>query len=270
MKVAYDTRAYTRDYALPPRSGLDFDEPDPAVIPEEPAATLELSGDGDVFRPWDGQDRPRYGPHGAARAEKAAAAAKDAGPRDESGRLTRRLVASASQGEVRSILTEAHQNLTDWLKAAISGGEDSQKAWAAIKRLNKLIRRGQRKIGDLDKEDLLRIKRRHAEKRQEELRAKQLRQELYRQIEQRKLREKKYLHDAHPSDHEREAPGSGLSPAALQAKINALAASLAQLTASPPVSLTASVDGTAAGGDAPAETGGAETASVEPEAASGN
>jgi hypothetical protein len=214
LKIAYDTKSYApKPPPLPPVA------PEPentgfTVFEEEPAATLELSE--------------------TSRAGKSAMDAKAPGPKDASGRLTRRLVAAGFQGEVRSIITEAYENMSDWLKAAMGGGEDARKAFAAIRRLNKLIQRAQRKIGDLDREDLLRLKRERAEQKQESLRAKQIEQELKRRIEERRMRERRYLQEIRPEKEGQGKPDPGLSPAALQAKITALAATLSQLSAAPP------------------------------------
>jgi hypothetical protein len=187
-------------------------EPNTAALFEEPAATLELS-----------------------RASAEGDGAGSSGLKDKSGALTRRLVAAGFQGEVRVIITEAYDNLSEWLKAAMSGGKEAGKAFAAIRRLNRLIQRSQRKIGDLDKEDMIRQKQARAEQKQQEMRVKQLKVELYRRAEERKMREKRYLRDAgEPAGNQRENASPDLSPAALQAKINALAAAMAQLTAPPP------------------------------------
>ena len=84
---------------------------------------------------------------------------KAKGPTDHSAALTRRLVAAKYQGEVQSIISEAFKNLSECLQAAAGG---DAKAMAAVKRLNKLIRRASRKIGDLNKEDLIRQQQKRA------------------------------------------------------------------------------------------------------------
>ncbi|MCL2002885.1 MAG: hypothetical protein FWG72_02640 [Oscillospiraceae bacterium] len=235
MKIAYDTRSVVAQaqYTVPPPVPEAAEAGFPAPF-EEPAATLELS-------------RPEAG----------AKDAKTPGPKDASSRLTRRLVAAAFQGEVRSIISEAYENLSEWIKAAMSGDE---KAMAAIRRLNKLIHRANRKIGDLDREDVLRLKQRQAEKRQQDFRAGQIERELHRRIQERKLRERRYLNDRQ-NDEEKQGPAvPESSPAALQAKIHALAAALAQLTAAP---LPAPADSGAVDGGYAAEAAPAVIAPVE-------
>jgi hypothetical protein len=190
-----------------------------APPPDEVAATLEFSE--------------------SSRAEKSAVNQKSPGPTDHSGRLTQRLVAASFQLEVHSIISEAYQNLSDWYKAAMGGGEDSKKAFAAIRRLNRLIQRAQRKIGDLDKEDLLRAERKRAEKQQQEHRAKQIEQDLSRRMHERKQREQRYLRSAGEQQGVK-FPNPYISPAALQAKIAALAESMSQFSASPAMPVSAS------------------------------
>lgn len=251
MKVAYDTRFCTPRAAAPPPSAVTADARDDApALWEEPAATLELSWDAARAKGEKDPFRERFDLTKKTDKAKEASAQKSPGPQDVSGMLTRRLVASGSQGEVRAIIAEAYQSLSDWLTAAMGGGPDANKAWGVIKRLNKLIRRAQRKVSDLTKEDMLRVKQKRAEKERQHLHAKQIRQELYRRIQERKLREKRYLRDAHPHK-EQKGGGPDLSPAALQEKINALATGLSQLTSPPPAA--AAPDG-----------GGGEAASAEP------
>jgi hypothetical protein len=226
VKIAYDTKSYAQNALVPPPPGTAAAEPNIAALFDEPAAILELSN----LKPE-------------------ADNAGSSGIKDKSGALTRRLVAAGFQGEVRVIISEAYENLSEWIKAAMAGGKEAKNAFAAIRRLNRLIRRSQRKIGDLDKEDLLRQKQARAEKQQQEMRVKQLKVELYRRVEERKTREKRYLIDAaEPAGNRQKNTSPDLSPAALQAKINALAAAMAQLTAPPPA--------TAGGETAAAGTGG--------------
>jgi hypothetical protein len=149
---------------------------------------------------------------------------KPSGPSDRSGALTRRLVEAKYQGEVYAIISEAHKNLSEWLEAAIGG---DAKAMAAVRRLNKLIRRASRKVSDLNKEDILRERHNRAEKKQMEAQAAQIRAELKRKIAERKQREQGYMRSA------RQQNGIGgphfpkpMSPAALEAKVMALAGAM--------------------------------------------
>jgi hypothetical protein len=214
LKVGTDTRSLQTESARFTAGAAGKPEAaEGRSIFAEPAATLEISG--------------------AARADEMASP-EDKGPGDKSGKLTRRLVTASFQGEVQAIISEAYENLSDWIKAAMSGGENTGKAFAAIRRLNRLIQRCMRKIGDLDKEDVLRQKQVRAEKKQEQLRAKQIQAELNKRLYERRKREQGYLRDAREMDGVEKIPGMGLTPAQLQAQLSAAAQALAQLSAPPP------------------------------------
>ena len=138
---------------------------------------------------------------------------------DASGRLTRRLVAAKTREEVHSILSEAYKNLGDALSAA-AGGDDE--ALEIVRRLNKLIRRANRKVGDLTKEDDIRRREKSAKKKELEQLAEQLKQELKRKIAERKRREKKYLKDADKKDGATKPAVEKISTSALDARIHIL------------------------------------------------
>ncbi|MDR0324634.1 MAG: hypothetical protein LBI19_00890 [Oscillospiraceae bacterium] len=217
---------------------------------DEPAAILDLTAQEEAKNPWDLNQKQ----YEAAKAEKTAQPTGN-GPADHSGRLTRRLVAARYQGEVYSIISEAYKNLSEWLQAA-AGGDSN--AMAAIKRLNRLIRRSSRKIGDLNKEDTLRDKQKRAEKAELELRAREIKAELRRIMAERKRREQTYLRDAQRTDDNGPTFPKPLSPAALEAKMLALATAMGQMSA-----------GTTAAAAEPAVTadaGGGEAAAAEADA----
>ena len=229
MKVsAVDIRAYTYNPAAEEEPALPA-VPKPPGEDNDVAAILERSRK-------DAED---------------AVKSKASGPTDHSGRLTRQLVAAQFQSEVYSIITEAHKNLADWLRAA-AGGDG--KAMAVIKRLNKLIRRASRKVGDLNKEDLVRQKRQRAERKEQENIAQQLRAELRRKTEERKKREKGYLRDEQRIGTIQPHFPKPMSPAELEAKILALSAAMDQ-AASFAGAEPAGVAGLDGGETAAAETG---------------
>jgi len=148
---------------------------------------------------------------------------------DETRRLTRKLVAARSTIQVQDVLREAYMSMKDWLMAAASG---DKKAMAVIRKLQKLVRRGNRKVSDLNKEQVLRDRRDKAEKKEQEQIAQKLRDELKRAIQTRKLRERRYLQDK-DDDNEDEQDPFGPSMAATEAKIQALAQAMAALSTSP-------------------------------------
>lgn len=187
---------------------------------------------------------------------------------DNSGTLTRRLVAAISQEEVLSVISEAFKNMSAVRMAAAMGeGKDAKKAFAIIKRLNKLIARAQRKMKDLGKEAMLLQKRQRAEKRKQEFFAKQIREELERHIRERKQREKTYLRDARPLREEDYAQ-SGPEPmtrAELEAKVMVLSQSMAQIYSPAAVGVTVAVGETAlADGAAVSSGGGSEGEAAAP------
>ena len=229
MKVgAADIRAYTYNPA---------EEPTPPAAPKPPGEEYDLAAILERSKK-DAED---------------AVQSKVTGPVDHSGRLTRQLVAARYQSEVYAVISEAHKNLADWLRAA-AGGDG--KAMAAVKRLNKLIRRATRKVGDLNREDIIRQKQRHAEKNEQEGIARQFRAELRRKIEERRKREKGYLRDTQRTETMQPNFPKPMSPAALEAKVLALAAAMEQAAAAGAESVNlAGSDGgetAAAEADAPA------------------
>jgi len=122
---------------------------------------------------------------------------------DASRRLTKWLVASKTQFEVQLILGEAHQHIGKLRMVALSGDEEAIKAAnAIIRKLEKLVRRGNRKLTDLGNEDVLRRKQAKAEKDEQIQRAKQIEAELRRKLAERKKREEEYLNDKDDDDED--------------------------------------------------------------------
>jgi ribosomal protein L14 len=252
---------------------------------DELAAVLEISGEEEnVFeKPTAAQNKDPFD------LKKALEDAKKTGTEaaqqnkndleDNSGALTRRLVTALSQEEVLSVISEAFKNLGAVRMAAATGeGKEAKKAFAIIKRLNKLIARAQRKMKDLGEEAAMLLKHQRAEKKKQELLAKQIRAELERHIRERKNREKTYLRDTAPlREEDYMTPGlEPMSRAELEAKVMALAQSMAQIYSPSAAGVPAVAGGEAAaadgaavsdsgGGDAsaPAEGGGGGEVAAE-------
>ena len=163
-------------------------------------------------------------------AEAAEASEEGEGLKDETRRLTRKLVNSRSTLEVQDVLREAFQHMKDAIMAAAMG---DKKAMAILRKLQKLVRRGNRKISDLHKEQELREKQQRAEKKEQEQIAQRLREELKRALLERKRRERKYLQDKDDDEEENGPTISGPSMAATEAKIMALAQAMAAVSTSP-------------------------------------
>ena len=250
------------------------DEVDPF---DDLAAVLELSGGEEDFikKLTDKEEKDPYGLKKLledAKKPEALQSGKDP-LEDNSGTLTRRLVSAISAEEVLSVISDAYKNLSAVRMAAASGeGEEAKKAYAIIKRLNKLISRAQRKMKDLGKEAMLLQKKQRAEKREQEFLAKQIREELERHIRERKQREKTYLRDARPLQEEDYAQ-TGIEPmsrAELEAKVMALAQSMAQIYSPAAVGVPVAVgESASAGGTAVSDGGSGGEASVSAEGGGG-
>jgi hypothetical protein len=118
------------------------------------------------------------------------------GPQCNSAALTRRLVAASMQFVVNNILGDAYGALVNLRVAAAQVPEEDRDAYdAAIRRLNVLVNRAHRKLGDLNKEDDLRLKQHKAERRREADRAEAIKAELRRRIRERQERERGYLNE---------------------------------------------------------------------------
>ena len=121
---------------------------------------------------------------------------QSAPPNDSVRELTRRLVAATTQFEIQQIIAEAFRNLGNLRMAAIGGdGSDSDAAKAIIRRYEQLVRRGNRKISDLNKEDDLKREQIKAERDEKIQRAKAIAAELRRRMIERRNREEGYLRE---------------------------------------------------------------------------
>lgn len=89
-----------------------------------------------------------------------------------------RLAGARTKGQVQAVLADVQKSIGDLRMAAISGEEEERiKANRALRSLNKLLARGNRKINRLNQEQLAAIREKRAEREQEEQRAAQARQE---------------------------------------------------------------------------------------------
>ena len=220
------------------------------LLDEEPSEVLQLSPNA-LKNPWDemfSEDK---------RAQNAALN-KNEGPPDESHRLTRMLVAARTQIEVQSVISEVYKHMQGWQMAAANGDE---KAIAVIRRLNKLISRGNRKVRDLGKEQDMRERQKRAEKAKQEHLERKIKDELKRAERERKQREQGYLHERDTY----QSSGPVLlqpSKSAIEAKMMALAEAMAALSSFPGSMESSSVESEVSG-----EVGGGESAAVESEEA---
>lgn len=115
---------------------------------------------------------------------------------DNSMQLARRLVAAVSQFEVQQIIGEASKDLIALRMVAGTADADTAKtARAIIKRLEKMVRRGHKKISDLGKEEGMWLEQDKAERLKKKQRAEEIKKQLREHIRKRKLREKEYLRE---------------------------------------------------------------------------
>ena len=200
-------------------------------LPDEPEEVLELSLD--VLKsPWDKM-------FAEERQVQAAPLQGNDGPSDDTRRLTRMLVAARTTMEVQSVISEVHKHMQGWQMAAAQGDE---KAIAVIKKLQKLLSRGGRKVRDLGKERDMYERQKRAEKAKQEHIEKKIKDELKRVERERRQRERSYLHER-DNDFTRPSILSAPSMAALEAKITALANAMAALSSSIGTGDAGSVDG---------------------------
>ena len=219
---------------------------------EDPAVLLDLSFDALKFLDFPINERDGSAKNKLFNMEfpDAKTENKGNGIEDSSGRLTKMLVAARSREEVQYIISKAYTNMGEALKAAAGGDE---KAMDIVKRLNRLIRRANRKIRDLTKENDVRQKQKRAEKKELEQLSRQLKDELKRKIAERKQREKRYLFDTKQASNKKQYPITNFSIAALEAQMRMLefAQKMAH-TSIAPVAIHAEISGGTAtsGGDA--------------------
>ena len=147
-------------------------------------------------------------------------------PDDNTRKLTRMLVAAKSPDEVQYVLADVYNHMREWQKLAAEG---DKKAMAVVRKLNKLISRGNRKISDLNKEIIMHQRQQKAENDEKSQLSKRLENELKEAQRERKARERKYLQEKDKDDDEEEASESGPTMAETEAKIRQLAAAMAAI-----------------------------------------
>ena len=149
-------------------------------------------------------------------------------PTDNSGSLTRRLVSANNTFIIHRIIGDAFKDLGELrLALAMSDGEDADEKRQIIRRLERVIRRSNRKIRDLSGESRLQQKQERAEREEKLQRAREIEDELRRQIIRRRKRENRYLEELDQEEMQRGA--QAMLDAATEAAIAAKAQSLAAM-----------------------------------------
>jgi len=163
-------------------------------------------------------------------------------PSDETRSLTRRLVSAKSPDDVQHVLVDVYDHLREWQALAAAGDKEAIKV---VRKLQKLISRGNRKIKDLHKEMVMHQRQQKAENEEKKQEAKRLEIELKEALRERKARERRYLQER-DNDNEEEESQFGPSIAETEAKIRQLAAAKAALSIkSPDAGNVGSIDGVA-------------------------
>ena len=189
-------------------------------------------------------------------------------PSDETRKLTRRLVNAKKQDEVQAVLTDAYDHMREWQALAASGDKEAMKV---VRKISRLIARGNRKIKDLHKEIVMHQRQQKAEEQEKKREAKRLEIELKEALRERKARERRYLQERDDNNEEEESE-FGPTMAETEAKIRQLAGAMAALKAGvADVGSTGSLDvmpdmgggdiGGDIGGGGAGEAGGSEEAS---------
>ena len=162
-------------------------------------------------------------------------------PPDETRALTRRLVSAKSPIEVQSILADAYNNMREWQKLAATGDEQAIKV---VRKLGRLVSRGNRKITDLNKETVMHQRQQRAENAEKAQLAKRLENELKEAKRERKARERRYLQNLDSETDDEKSTEFGPSIAETEAKIRQLAAAKAALSVQSTDSInTGSIEG---------------------------
>lgn len=97
------------------------------------------------------------------------------------------LARAGSKGEVKKVMSDVHRSINNLRLAAVYGDEKERvKAGRAMRSLQKLLARGSKKIRKLDQEELLGVRKKHAEKARKEKRVRQIKLELKKRRSARK------------------------------------------------------------------------------------
>lgn len=186
-------------------------------------------------------------------------------PKDSSGKLTGRLVAATVQFAVRQVMAEAGNELTALRAQSMSSDpEISRIAGQLVRKLEKVMVRARRKLNDLDREDVLKLRQARAEQNKQQRRAEEIKAELREQRRKREAKEQGYLRESamdRLGGGKPPAPGAHRLDPAAEAQLQAEAEAMAAAEAQTGEAAAAGGDGTAAaspaeGGQAGAATGG--------------
>jgi len=193
------------------------------------------------------------------RSEKADEEGEAPRPDDNTRSLTRALVAAKTRDQVQSVMTDVYDHMREWQALAAAGDKEAIKV---VRKLQKLIARGGRKIKDLNEEIVMDQRQRKAEANEKKQEAKRLEIELKEALRERKARERRYLQERDNNNEDDEDSTFGPTMAETEAKIRQLAAAKAALSMkTTDAGSTGAIDGMSVS-VATGESGGMEGAEV--------
>lgn len=97
------------------------------------------------------------------------------------------LARAGSRGEVKKVMSDVHRSISNLRLAAVYGDEKERvKAGRAMRSLQKLLARGSKKIRRLEQEELLGVRKKHADRARKEKQVRQIKLELKKRRSARK------------------------------------------------------------------------------------
>ena len=202
------------------------------------------------------------------RAEEVEGEEDDTRPSDDTRKLTRMLVNAKTPDEVQGVLADTYNHMRDWQKLAANGDKEAIKV---VRKLNRLISRGNRKITDLNKEIVMHQKKQRAENAEKNREARRLEMELKEAQRERKARERRYLQEREDDNEDEESSEFGPTIAETEAIIRQLAGQMAALkTNTVDAGSSAAYDGMASTESGSMESAGVSGEVSEAESTEGN
>jgi len=200
-------------------SGLNNKQEQKANVTDEAATILELT-----------KEAQKKFENKALKESERTEAADEEGetprPDDNTRSLTRALVAAKTRDQVQSVLTDVYDHMREWQGLAATGDKEAIKV---VRKLQKLIARGGRKIKDLNEEIVMHQRQQKAEEMQKKQEAKRLELELKEALRERKARERRYLQERDDNNNDDDDEQFGPTIAETEAKIRQLSAQIAAL-----------------------------------------
>lgn len=186
-------------------------------------------------------------------------------PKDKTAELTAMLVAAKGPFEVRQVLSKASSHMLQLRLASMGDSDNAKLARALLRKMERLIDRGYRKIENLNNETLAQARQKKAEQNKQHRRAQEIKQELQKKRSLRESREKAWLSESTQDSIFGLTRGeySAWEQQRLQAAEEARLQAVAEAVAAMEIAAEAAADGEAATGDAATPAGGEGGAAPE-------